>query len=473
MGDEEKLTVSLKGGLNLRELRESATRTGSYGVLFEVEEEEAPCDEELEYEYHKHDVYNHLLHVEEEEEEEDDECTLFEKLARKMEDICPSQDKGILKQVLRPGSGPTVTEGSLCRMHFNIYTEHGDEPFDSTRLRNKIAKLCQGRGEMIEGLDVGLATMRKGEVARFLIKPDYALGKMGAPPRIPENATLLAEVELLSFVEQADIDDYFEMTEEQKRNVSWADLKKVYHSITNNAKELFEDNKIRQAFPKYKKAATVLEDRHLRDQDEEADWRGLLLKTYLNLSVCAVKLAHAGRAIYYCKKCYEMDKKPNAKVLYLHGKALRMQCDFDRARDYLVRAQKLKPRSSDINSELEKLESDVLKYRMTETSMYRKMLSQPVGTTQEEEEKENRRVEAAKNKSEACSEEFRKTVSEKLREFSADRDLTEFPIPSYNLSHGEIYCIIEVAESLGLDAKVRGTGNSSQLRVMKRPRSST
>lgn len=44
-------------------------------------------------------------------------------------------------------------------------------------------------GEVIAGWDVGVATMKKGELARFLVGPDYAFGSFGCPPRIPPNAT--------------------------------------------------------------------------------------------------------------------------------------------------------------------------------------------------------------------------------------------------------------------------------------------
>jgi len=56
-------------------------------------------------------------------------------------------------------------------------------------MRNRVVKLRVGNGEMIEGVDIALVTMRKGEFSRFLIKPDYAFGERGSPPRIQPNAT--------------------------------------------------------------------------------------------------------------------------------------------------------------------------------------------------------------------------------------------------------------------------------------------
>jgi len=40
-------------------------------------------------------------------------------------------------------------------------------------------------------------SMKLGEKADLIIKPDYAYGQMGAPPKIPGGATLIFTVELL------------------------------------------------------------------------------------------------------------------------------------------------------------------------------------------------------------------------------------------------------------------------------------
>lgn len=41
--------------------------------------------------------------------------------------------------------------------------------------------------------------MKLGEVAKLECRADYAYGETGSPPKIPGNATLNFEVELLSF----------------------------------------------------------------------------------------------------------------------------------------------------------------------------------------------------------------------------------------------------------------------------------
>lgn len=54
-------------------------------------------------------------------------------------------------------------------------------------------------GEVIKGLDDGVATMKKGERAIFKVPPNLAYGEAGSPPLIPSNATLVFDVEMLSW----------------------------------------------------------------------------------------------------------------------------------------------------------------------------------------------------------------------------------------------------------------------------------
>jgi FK506-binding protein 4/5 len=44
---------------------------------------------------------------------------------------------------------------------------------------------------VIRGWDLGVATMKVGEIADFVIAYDYAYGEQGSPPAIPPKATLI------------------------------------------------------------------------------------------------------------------------------------------------------------------------------------------------------------------------------------------------------------------------------------------
>merc|ERR1712136_575725 len=77
--------------------------------------------------------------------------------------------------------------------------------FDSSRSRGKPLTFTLGQGQVIQGWDKGVATMKQGEVAKFTLSPEFAYGEEGSPPKIPANATLIFEVELLSWVSKDDL----------------------------------------------------------------------------------------------------------------------------------------------------------------------------------------------------------------------------------------------------------------------------
>lgn len=52
---------------------------------------------------------------------------------------------------------------------------------------------------MIKAWDEGVAQMSVGQRATLTCTPDYAYGDRGFPPVIPAAATLIFDVELLSF----------------------------------------------------------------------------------------------------------------------------------------------------------------------------------------------------------------------------------------------------------------------------------
>ena len=71
--------------------------------------------------------------------------------------------------------------------------------FDSSRDRDEPFVFKIGRKQVIKGWDEGVATMKVGERAMLICTPEYAYGVDGSPPKIPPNATLEFDVELISF----------------------------------------------------------------------------------------------------------------------------------------------------------------------------------------------------------------------------------------------------------------------------------
>ncbi|XP_074749606.1 peptidyl-prolyl cis-trans isomerase FKBP5 [Strix uralensis] len=120
-------------------------------------------------------------------------------LAERGEDITPARDRGVLKIIKRPGSedeSPMI--GDKVYVHYKGKLANGKK-FDSSRDRNEPFVFSLGKGQVIKAWDIGVATMKKGEICYLLCKPEYAYGSAGSAPKIPSNATLFFEVELLDF----------------------------------------------------------------------------------------------------------------------------------------------------------------------------------------------------------------------------------------------------------------------------------
>ncbi|KAF9527108.1 hypothetical protein CPB83DRAFT_895538 [Crepidotus variabilis] len=84
----------------------------------------------------------------------------------------------------------------IVELHYTGY--HEKKKFASSRedlgepLRTEI-----GTGKVIKGWDEGIVSMFEGEIARLVIRDDFAYGAYGYPPMIPGGATLTYEIELL------------------------------------------------------------------------------------------------------------------------------------------------------------------------------------------------------------------------------------------------------------------------------------
>jgi cyclophilin family peptidyl-prolyl cis-trans isomerase len=107
-------------------------------------------------------------------------------------------DSGLMKVVEKEGEGNPCTAGNKVRVHYTGMLEDGSV-FDSSVQRNDPFELELGAGMVIPGWEIGIDGMKKGEKALLIIPHFLAYGERGYPPVIPAKATLLFEVELLSF----------------------------------------------------------------------------------------------------------------------------------------------------------------------------------------------------------------------------------------------------------------------------------
>jgi len=94
------------------------------------------------------------------------------------------------------GKGPLPHTGQTVVVHY-VGTLRDGTKFDSSRDRGEPFSFPIGGGRVIPGWDEGVATMRAGGRRKLIVPPALGYGSAGAGDKIPPNATLIFEIELL------------------------------------------------------------------------------------------------------------------------------------------------------------------------------------------------------------------------------------------------------------------------------------
>lgn len=104
-------------------------------------------------------------------------------------------ESGLKFRDLAEGGGPYPTAGQSVTVHYTGWLEDGTQ-FDSS-VGGSPFTFVLGEGQVIEGWEQGVGTMRQGTRRELIIPPELAYGETGQGP-IPPNATLRFEVQLLA-----------------------------------------------------------------------------------------------------------------------------------------------------------------------------------------------------------------------------------------------------------------------------------
>lgn len=125
------------------------------------------------------------------------------------------------------GTGALAERGAPVLVHYTGYLWDPAKPgskgeqFDSSTARPLPFAFIIGAGRVISGWDEGIPGMKVGGQRTLIIPAEKAYGERGSPPKIPPNATLVFDVELMGVIgktaqPKAEASPYVPAKDEQK-----------------------------------------------------------------------------------------------------------------------------------------------------------------------------------------------------------------------------------------------------------------
>lgn len=109
---------------------------------------------------------------------------------------------GLYYIVQTEGTGESPKEGQSVTVNYtgqNIHGEKFDSNVDPAFNHVEPFKFPLGKRQVIKGWDEGVAVMKKGTKATFILPSTMGYGERGAGAKIPPNAILIFDIELVDF----------------------------------------------------------------------------------------------------------------------------------------------------------------------------------------------------------------------------------------------------------------------------------
>eukprot|EP00941_MAST-03F_sp_MAST-3F-sp1_P005628 g5628.t1 len=275
-----------------------------------------------------------------------------------------SGDGGVMKHVFKEGdpSSETPPAGNQVVAHYTGTLESDGSKFDSSRDRNSPFKFVIGQGQVIKGWDLGFATMKVGERANLIIKSDYGYGDNGSPPKIPGKATLVFDVELLSFAPKKK--EKWEMTTSEKmaeagqckargnahfKEKAYNQAEMEWENALDYAVELLDENRVGESFEN--------EDDPKASEEET---RTLVVSCRLNLAAVYLKQGEYGKAAAKAGDVLGMkNESENVKALFRRGTARSKFGLLKEAKADLLQAAKLDPSNKSVRKAYAELKKKI------------------------------------------------------------------------------------------------------------------
>jgi len=264
------------------------------------------------------------------------------------------EDGGVIKEVLIEGSGdcPKMNQ-EVAVTYVGVWT-NGDA-MDKIISVKAPYRFTVGVGQVMQGWDIAIPTMKRGEKAKVTIDPKYASGWPTCPPYFPYDAKAQYEIEILDFYSK------------RMSLSTWQpeDLRKTAEEYKARGKEYFIGNRLKLAMYCYYEALRFVEAIEIPLVGDKE-----MLKTLkTNVAVCLFKENLWDDTIKMCNEILKITSD-TTKASYLRGMSLSKLEKYDEAIQDLKKVLEATPDDLKAKSEYEKILSRKMPKKVHKKSQY-------------------------------------------------------------------------------------------------------
>ncbi|GMP48625.1 hypothetical protein CsSME_00015914 [Camellia sinensis var. sinensis] len=278
------------------------------------------------------------------------------------------KDDKVIKKILKEGEGyDRPNDGAAVKLKLigklqdgTIFLKKGHDNDE------ELFEFKTDEEQVIEGLDIAVMTMKKGEIALLTVAPEYAFGSSESHQElavVPPNSYVFYEVELVSFDKEK---ESWDMNTQEK--IEAAGEKK------EEGNTLFKAGKYARASKRYEKAAKYIEYDSSYSEEEKKQAKVLKVTCNLNNAACQLKLKEYKQAEKLCTKVLELESK-NVKALYRRAQAYINLADLDLAEIDIKKALEIDPNNRDVKLEYKALKEKLKEYNKKEAKFYGNMFA--------------------------------------------------------------------------------------------------
>ncbi|OVA20352.1 Peptidyl-prolyl cis-trans isomerase [Macleaya cordata] len=219
--------------------------------------------------------------------------------------------------------------------------------------------------QIIEGLDMAVATMKRGEFAQVIINHEYGFGETETKTKfavVPARSILYYDVEVVGFTK---VTESWDMEAAQK--LEYAAKRK------EQGNAYFKDGKYKRASLRYDMAAKYVEFDSTFTEEQKKAGNFFKVSCNLNNASCKLKLKEFREAATLCSKVLKLEPS-NIKALFRRAQAYMETTDLDLAELDLKKALVIDADNGEVKQQLQRLKNLKSYYDKKDSTLYANMM---------------------------------------------------------------------------------------------------